>query len=129
MTACSDDAPSSAPSGMPDCLATMSAAPTPYPAEFPADWPWPPHTVVTEVTKSPGGGVVVTAHAGSDFEDVLTFMQQDLEEAGFPATQGEAEEDDAEATWTGGGFSGTWAIRSWDECSGTTLIQVGSTKG
>lgn len=129
LAACSDDEPSSGASGMPDCLAALSPAPTPYPAAFPADWPWPSHTVVSAVEKSPGGGVVLTAHVGSDFEEVLAFMQQDLEDAGFHATQGEAEEDDAEATWTGGGFSGTWAIRSSDDCKGTTLVQVGSMKG
>jgi hypothetical protein len=55
-------------------------------------------------------------------------MQQDLEDAGFVATNGEAEKDDAEATWSGHGYAGSWAIRASDDCEGTTLLQVAAAK-
>jgi hypothetical protein len=80
--------------------------------------------VVTDTQKAPGGGIAVTAQVGAEFEKVLPFMQHDLEDAGFVATEGEAEDDDAEARWTGGGYAGTWAIRASDTCEGTTLLQV-----
>ena len=112
----------------PSCMASLGAASVPKDGSFPADWPFPPGTVVTGTEQVPGGGLSVTAQVGSDFERVLPFMQHDLEDAGFVATQGEAEEDDAEATWTGGGYAGTWAIRSSDTCEGTTLLQVAAAK-
>jgi hypothetical protein len=55
-------------------------------------------------------------------------MQHDLERAGFVANRGEAEHDDAEATWTGGGYAGTWAIKRSDTCPGSTLLQVAAVK-
>jgi hypothetical protein len=80
---------------------------------------------VTEAEPVPGGtGVAVTAQVDAEFEEVLPFMQHDLEDAGFVATQGEAEEDDAEAVWAGNGYAGSWAIRASSTCEGTTLLQV-----
>lgn len=112
----------------PSCMASLDATSLPKDGSFPTDWPFPPGTVVTRTEEVPGGGLAVTAQIGSEFEKVLPFMQQDLEDAGFVATQGEAEEDDAEATWTGGGYAGSWAIRSSDTCEGTTLLQVAAAK-
>jgi hypothetical protein len=108
----------------PSCMASLTPKAIPKDGSFPTDWPFPPGTVVTRAEQVPGGGLAVTAQIGSDFEKVLPFMQHDLEDAGFVATQGEAEHDDAEATWTGGGYSGTWAIKSSGTCEGTTLLQV-----
>ena len=112
----------------PSCMDSLSPASVPKDGSFPTDWPFPPGTVVTGTEQVPGGGLAVTAQIGSEFDKVLPFMQQDLEDAGFVATQGEAEKDDAEATWSGGGYSGTWAIRSSDTCKGTTLLQVAAAK-
>ena len=112
----------------PNCMASLKAAPVPQGGSFPADWPFPPGTVVTGTERVPGGGLSVTAQVGSEFERVLPFMQHDLEDAGFVATEGEAEDDDAEATWAGGGYAGTWAIRRSDTCQGTTLLQVAAAK-
>jgi len=112
----------------PTCRASLTPAAVPKDGSFPTDWPFPPGTVVTRAEQVPGGGLAVTAQIGSEFENVLPFMQHDLEDAGFVATQGEAEHDDAEATWTGGGYSGTWAIKSSGTCEGTTLLQVAAAK-
>ena len=108
----------------PACMASLTPASVPQGDAFPTDWPFPPDTVVTQVEEVPGGGLSVTAQVGSEFDEVLSFMQHDLEDAGFAATQGEAEEDDAEATWTGGGYSGSWALQRSSTCEGTTLLQV-----
>lgn len=113
----------------PSCLATLTPVEIPSDGSFPADWAFPPGTIVTATEPVPGGnGLAVTAQVAQDFEEVLPFMQHDLEDAGFVATNGEAEEDDAEATWSGKGFSGTWAIRASDSCEGTTLLQVAAAK-
>ena len=112
----------------PSCMASLKPASIPKDGSYPTDWPFPPGTVVTSTEQVPGGGLAVTAQIGSGFENVLPFMQNDLEDAGFIATQGEAEHDDAEATWTGGGYTGTWAIQRSDTCDGTTLLQVAAAK-
>jgi hypothetical protein len=112
----------------PSCLDGLTPASIPEDGSFPTDWPFPAGTIVTDTEEVPGGGLAITAQVGSDFEMVLPFMQHDLEDAGFVATQGEAEEDDAEATWSGGGYSGTWAIKSSDTCEGSTLLQVAAAR-
>jgi hypothetical protein len=114
--------------GLPTCLRSLSPSSVPQDGSFPRDWPFPPHTVVTDTQKAPGGGIAVTAQVGAEFEKVLPFMQHDLEDAGFVATKGEAERDDAEAVWSGKGFAGTWAIKSSETCKGTTLLQVAAAR-
>lgn len=122
------DSDSEKAAATPSCMASLTPTVVPTDGSFPADWPFPPGTVVTETEEVPGGGLAVTAQVGSEFEEVLPFMQHDLEDAGFAATQGEAEKDDAEATWAGNGYAGSWAIKSSDTCEGTTLLQVAATK-
>jgi hypothetical protein len=114
--------------GRPSCMASLKAASLPDDGSFPEDWPFPKGTVVTGAEPAPGGGLAVTAQVGSEFDEVLPFMQHDLEDAGFVATQGEAERDDAEAVWSGNGYAGTWAIKESDTCEGTTLLQVAAAK-
>ena len=113
---------------LPACMKDLKAASVPQDGSFPKDWPFPKGTIVTATEQVNGGGLAVTAQVGSDFEEVLPFMQQDLEDAGFVATNGEAEKDDAEATWSGHGYAGSWAIRASDTCKGTTLMQVAAAK-
>jgi hypothetical protein len=127
-SACAGDSDEATERPTPSCMSSLAPASLPSDGTFPTDWPFPPGTVVTATESVPGGGLAVTAEVGSSFEGVLPFMQHDLEEAGFVATQGEAEHDDAEATWSGNGYSGTWAIKSSETCEGTTLLQVAAAK-
>ncbi|MGZ4465969.1 MAG: hypothetical protein ACXVW0_11490 [Nocardioides sp.] len=113
---------------LPSCLRSLSPTAVPSDGTFPTDWPFPPGTVVTATQAVPGGGLAITAQVGAEFEKVLPFMQHDLEDAGYVASKGEAEHDDAEAVWSGNGYAGTWAIRSSDTCEGTTLLQVAAAK-
>jgi hypothetical protein len=108
----------------PACQASLTPTAVPKDGSFPEDWPFPDGTFVTGTEQVPGGGLAVTAQVGAEFDQVLPFMQHDLEDAGFVATKGEAERDDAEATWAGHGWSGTWAIKESETCKGTTLLQV-----
>ena len=126
LSACGSDAADAA--NLPKCLQSLKAVTLPSDDTFPKDWPFPKGTVITATEEVPGGGLAVTAQVGSEFDQVLPFMQQDLEDAGFVATNGEAEKDDAEATWSGHGYAGSWAIRASDTCQGTTLMQVAAAK-
>lgn len=125
---CGSDSDDASGTRTPSCLSSQSPATVPSDGTFPTDWPFPPGTVVTATEPVPGGGLAITAQVASSFDDVLPFMQHDLEDAGFVATQGEAEHDDAEATWSGNGYAGTWAIKSSETCEGTTLLQVAAAK-
>ena len=126
LSACGSDSADAA--NVPSCMQSLKAVTLPAGGSFPKDWPFPEGTVITATEDVPGGGLAVTAQVGSDFEEVLPFMQHDLEDAGFVASQGEAEDDDAEATWSGNGYAGTWAIKSSETCEGTTLLQVAAAK-
>ncbi|GAB7003061.1 hypothetical protein JCM18899A_05320 [Nocardioides sp. AN3] len=44
--------------------------------------------------------------------------------AGFAITGGETEESDAEANWTGNGFTGRWATKRSATCPGETVLQL-----
>jgi hypothetical protein len=126
LSACGSDSADKA--NLPTCMQSLKAVTIPGDGTFPKDWPFPKDTVVTATEEVPGGGLAVTAQVGSEFDEVLPFMQKDLEDAGYVATNGEAEEDDAEATWSGHGYAGSWAIKASDTCRGTTLVQVAATK-
>lgn len=126
LSGCGSDAADAA--NLPSCLQSLKAVTIPQDGTFPKDWPFPPGTVVTATENVNGGGLAVTAQVGADFDEVLPFMQKDLEQAGFVASNGEAEEDDAEATWSGHGYAGSWAIRASDTCKGTTLMQVAAAR-
>jgi len=122
LSACGSDSADAA--NVPSCMQSLKAVTLPAGGSFPKDWPFPEGTVITATEDVPGGGLAVTAQVGSDFEEVLPFMQHDLEDAGFVASQGEAEHDDAEATWSGNGYAGKWAIKSSETCEGTTVLKV-----
>jgi hypothetical protein len=107
------------------CVAEADPVAGTLPSSFPSSWPLPPSTVVTAVEER-DGGVIVSAVSGTAFEEVLTFMNGDVTDAGFAVSSGETEEDDAEADWAGNGFHGRWAIRE-SACPGETTLQILST--
>jgi hypothetical protein len=96
---------------------------TATPDGYPADFPLPSGTVVFHVEDRGEDGVIATGVTATPFDDVLTAMNA-AEKAGFQVTEGETEEDDAEANWTGNGFTGRWAIKKSATCPGETVIQL-----
>ena len=111
------------------CVAYASPAPSPYVGDFPEDWPFPEGTVVHGTEDRGDSGTVITGVVASDFRDVLDFMNNDVVDAGFVIEQGETEEDDAEAEWSGNDYRGRWAIRESATCDGETVIQVVAAPG
>jgi hypothetical protein len=107
------------------CLADASPV-TSYPSGYPQDYPLPEGTVVFNVEDRGADGVVATGVTAAPFDQVLHEMNA-AAKAGFKRTGGETEEDDAEANWTGNGFTGRWAIKKSATCSGETVIQLLST--
>ncbi|HEX3221099.1 MAG TPA: hypothetical protein VHR35_00900 [Nocardioides sp.] len=96
---------------------------TSYPDGYPQDYPLPEGTVVFSVEDRGTDGVVATGVTPTPFNEVLREMNA-ATKAGFTRTTGETEEDDAEASWTGNGFTGRWAIKKSATCSGETVVQL-----
>lgn len=105
------------------CLADAEAV-SELPEGYPADFPLPPQTVAYDAEDRGAEGVVVTGVTDLPFSDVLEALNGPAQEAGYAVTQGETEEHDAEANWTGNGFRGRWAIRESSSCPGETVVQV-----
>ena len=80
--------------------------------------------MVYDVEDGGDAGVVLTAVTSAPFDDVLAHLNGPVQDAGFAVTEGETEEDDAEANWAGEGYRGRWTIRRSATCSGETVIQV-----
>lgn len=104
------------------CRADVEALDAPYDAAFPEGWSFPEGTTVYDVEDRQGVGVIVTAVSSAPFTDVLDHLNH--RESGVTITDGETEENDAEATWRTDGYTGRWAIRKSGTCAGETVIQV-----
>jgi hypothetical protein len=104
------------------CVKDATAV-TSTPAGFPASFPLPTGTVVFHMEDRGEDGVIATGVTATPFHDVLTAMNA-AEKSGFEVTEGETEEDDAEANWTGNGFTGRWAIKKSATCPGETVVQL-----
>ncbi|MGN6250453.1 MAG: hypothetical protein ACTHNS_01425 [Marmoricola sp.] len=100
-----------------------------YPAAFPAAFPFPGRTVVYDVEDRGQDGVIATGVTDEPFKQVLADFNGPAQDAGFTVTNGETEEHDAEANWTGNGHHGRWAIRVSGTCPGETVVQVLAAKG
>lgn len=96
---------------------------TSTPDGYPTDFPLPSGTVVFHVEDRGEEGVIATGVTATPFDDVLAAMNA-AKRAGFEVTDGETEEDDAEANWTGNGFTGRWAIKTSAVCPGETVVQL-----
>jgi len=104
------------------CLRDATAV-TSTPDGYPASFPLPSGTVVFNVEDRGGDGVIATGVTAARFDDVLHAMNA-AGRSGFKVTEGETEEDDAEANWTGNGFTGRWAIKKSATCPGETVVQL-----
>lgn len=108
------------------CVADASAV-TSTPDGYPTGFPLPRGTVVYHVEDRGADGVIATGVTAAPFKDVLHALNA-ATSAGFRVTSGETEEDDAEADWTGRGFTGRWAIKKSATCPGETVLQLLSKK-
>ena len=106
------------------CRADATPAPDATAEGFPSRWAFPPETTVYHREDRQGAGVILTAVTETPFDDVLHFLNTDEVSRGFTITDGETEEDDAEANWTSPGYAGRWAIRKSGTCPGETVLQV-----
>jgi hypothetical protein len=106
------------------CKAEATPMAAPYGARFPRPWSFPPKTTVYNYQDRGAVGVIVTGISSAPFKAVLAYLNHDAVDAGFKISEGETEAHDAEANWSGNGYTGRWAIRESATCPGETTIQV-----
>lgn len=99
-----------------------------FPAGYPQDFPLPHGTVLFHVEDRGADGVIATGVTSTAFQDVLAELNGPAQQAGYKVTSGETEDHDAEANWTGNGYTGRWAIRESSSCPGETVVQLLSKK-
>lgn len=105
------------------CVADAKAVDK-LPSGFPAEFPFPQGAVVYHAEDRDKVGVIVSAITSSSLKDVLAALNGPAQQAGLKVTNGETEDHDAEANWTGNGFRGRWAIKDSATCKGEVSIQV-----
>ena len=106
------------------CRADAQAVPDAT-ADLPTGWSFPAATTAYGIEHRDGVGTIVTAVTSTPFDEVLDHLNH--AEQGVHITDGETEEDDAEANWSADGYTGRWTIRKSPTCAGETVIQVLST--
>ncbi|MGI8522121.1 MAG: hypothetical protein ACR2K3_02255 [Nocardioides sp.] len=100
-----------------------------YPGGFPTDFPLPDQTVVYHVQDLGADGIVATGVTPLSLKQVLAALNGPAQDAGFKVTNGETEDHDAEANWSGNGYVGRWAIKDSANCPGEVVVQLLAKKG
>ena len=90
---------------------------------FPTSWVFPPDTTAFNVEEQGSTGTIVTAVSETPSRRSSSFLNNEEVDAGFEITEGETEEDDAEANWTTEDYRGRWTIRESAGCPGETVVQ------
>lgn len=104
------------------------AKPVGLPFDFPASAKLPQGYLVDAVDKRDAGRTVVSAVSPKPFRQTLKDMQATYSANGWKLSEGEVEEVDAEANFSGNGIIGRWAIRSITACEGNTGVSLVTAK-
>ncbi|MCW2867976.1 MAG: hypothetical protein JWR20_2164 [Marmoricola sp.] len=110
------------------CVADARAYAGTPPAGFARSFPLPRGAVLVGVQDRGADGVVATAVVKAGLRTVLAHLNGPAQAQGFKVTEGETEEHDAEANWSGNGYRGRWAIRDSTACPGEVDLLLLSKK-
>lgn len=116
---------SSRPS-LPACAKAGHA--TSIPSDFPAMFPLPPGTVVSLIHRS-AGALTVQGVSPTEFKQAVAFFQRELPAAGFQLGEGDAEQDEAESSFSGHGVTGRWRVNGILQCPNAVTLTVAVLKG
>jgi hypothetical protein len=108
---------------IPGCAAASLPPQATPPPGFPAGVPLPPGTYITGGRAS-GGELVLDAIVPSDLSQAAAFMTRELPAAGLGITSSDAEQDEAEARFTGSGISGRFRLHGITGCNGAVTFSV-----
>jgi hypothetical protein len=107
---------------LPGCA--NAGAPLPLPPTFPQALPLPPGTVITYHQDLGAGQVLVGGVVPSDLRTVVAFFARALPAAGFELGEGDAEPDEAEASYTGNGYHGKWKVHGILNCPDAVTLTI-----
>jgi hypothetical protein len=110
------------------CAAANLAPATALPSGVPASLPLPPGTYVTG-GRTDGDQVAVDALVPGTLSVAAAFMTQQLPAAGFKLTDSDAEQDEAEARFSGNGVSGRLRLHSITGCNDAVTLTVAVSPG
>ena len=108
---------------MPACAAASLPAAATLPAAFPATIPMPPGSLVTG-TRSDGKQLIVDAILPGTLPQAAGFMTRELPAAGWAITDSDAEQDEAEASFSGAGFTGRFRLHSITGCNDAVTFSL-----
>ena len=97
---------------------------TRLPRSFPAGFPLPRSTTVFDVRDGGADGVIVVGVTGAEYQEVLDALLGQAQQSGWNVTSSAATDRHAEASWTGNGYQGRWALRVSDRCPGEVVVEV-----
>jgi hypothetical protein len=91
--------------------------------DFPAGFPVPRGTVVASRYRQSGARVVQGYTAG-ELDSVREYFEKQLPAKGFKLGEGDAEEDEAETDFSGGGTKGHLKLNEDSSCKGAVRVAV-----
>jgi hypothetical protein len=94
------------------------------PSELSEGFPLPPGTVFT-ATRESGSELQISAVIPDDFRSVVKFFSDELPASGYELGEGDAEQDEAEAPFTGNGTRGEWKINGIIGCQDAVRLTLG----
>ena len=90
--------------------------------------PLPPNTYVTGA-RSNENELVVDAIVPSTLAQAADFMQRELPAAGLEITDSDAEQDEAEASFSGSGVSGRFRLHGITGCNEAVTLSLTVSQG
>jgi hypothetical protein len=115
------DAASASPA-IPECAA--AGAVVTLPDAFPDDFPLPAGTRITDVQETDDGVLLVGGVIPGSLSAAATFFSDEVPAAGFEAGEGDAEQDEAEASFWREGSEGSWKVHSILDCPTAVTLTV-----
>lgn len=105
------------------CRAKAKAV-TRLPTGFPREFPLPSSTTVIDVRDGGADGVIVVGLTGAEYQRSVDALIGQAQQSGWNVTSSAATDRHAEASWTGHGYQGRWALRVSDRCRGEVVVEV-----
>jgi hypothetical protein len=94
------------------------------PQDFPDELPIPAGTAFTVSEPLDSGTIRVGGVVPQPFSEVVAFFQKELPASGFALGEGDAEQDEAEAAFSGHGYEGKWKINGILNCPNAVTLAL-----
>jgi hypothetical protein len=89
-----------------------------------ADFPLPPGGVLDGTRKDAAGNTVYQGFVPGDIDAAKDYFERELPKHGYTLGEGDSEEDEAEADFTGHGGDGHFKLSAESDCDGALRLEV-----